>query len=275
MGLPWVASGLWLSCAPAAVTAGVPHPPVASSTPRVVLASTDPNPAATPAPSTLPAPQCALRWTVRSIPTKPNIVYSRVTPEGVVWLVTLPSSLIVSTDGGANYTKVEIPFKKIFDAEYVRMKLDESSPRDVWAKDRDLYVVTSYQVFVGRDLGKHWSRLLSPKMEMVQSPNFPSPVEGIWADAKRVYFIGNRGVVNQSQNNGKTWSQDTHARNEYRYAFLHLTGNDDGQRYISDGGGRLLRTANDGADWAVIEPNEPGVAFYGLPMVGPGGNALA
>jgi photosystem II stability/assembly factor-like uncharacterized protein len=218
-------------------------------------------------------PKCELEWTARALPAQPKY-HLETTPDGAVWVETSPSTLLASSDFGATYSKMEIPWKRIFDPTHRTLQIDPPRIRSMHAKGRDLNFTTSYQVFAVRNFGKEWKRLISPKMDMGRLPElFPSPVESIWADTKRVYFVENRGALQQSEDDGKTWSEDVQVAKLYHGAFLGLFGNNDGHRFIRDGQDRLLGTSNDGADWSVLKSNDPAYHLDAI-TVGPGDNAL-
>ena len=240
--------------------------PPASSKPAVVAVAE--SSAASPPPRSAVD---ALKWTVRHLPQAGEVELLAVAGE-VVWLAG-SEVLVVSQDGGRMFREVPLDLQAHFATHpSVGSDFDDGQVRGVWARGRSVYLMTGYQLFAGRELGDRWERLAAPLLNEGTDMEMPSPLEAIWGTDDALYLVENGGRLTVSTNDGKSWS-DMPVSDESHGAFLTLSGNADGPRFITTGFGHLLLRNPDDGSWQARTREQAGFSF-GWAVAGQGSSAL-
>lgn len=147
--------------------------------------------------------------------------------------------LMRTTDGGANWTRVEI---KGFDVDSILVRAVFSRGGRGWAFGE------AGAIFTTRDAGETWVRLRSPTRRLL--------LGGTFFDNDRGWIVGAGATIIQTSDGGDTWYQSSLPGVEKTVRFNAASFFDNRVGWAVGSGGSVFRTTNGGRTW---ERQESGV----------------
>lgn len=157
-------------------------------------------------------------WKDKEIPEEsPRL---SLTPEGSLWITGANGALLFSSDQGKLWSSPPI----------------SSSPKSGCAR----YLVSSKAELICSSDGTSWG------VQEIGKGFLPRAVA--WLDPKRVYAVGDGGLLLRSLDQGKTWENRSKGEPGALHAFWALGNND---LFAVGKNGRILRSTDGGKNWTV------------------------
>lgn len=142
------------------------------------------------------------------------------------------SYLMKTTDGGANWTRVEI---KDFDVDSILVRAVFSRGGRGWAFGE------AGAIFATRDAGETWVRLRSPTRRLL--------LGGTFVDNDRGWVVGAGATIIQTSDGGDTWYQSSLPGVEKTVRFTATAFIDNRLGWAVGSAGSVFRTTNGGRTW--------------------------
>ena len=140
--------------------------------------------------------------------------------------------LMKTTDGGANWNRIEI---KGFDVDSILVRAMFSRGGRGWAFGE------AGAIFTTRDAGETWVRLRSPTRRLL--------LGGTFVDDDRGWVVGAGATIIQTSDGGDTWYQSSLPGVEKTVRFTATSFVDNRVGWAVGSGGCVYRTTNGGRTW--------------------------
>lgn len=151
--------------------------------------------------------------------------------------------VLVSEDGGVNWTQVRTPTRSLLNA------VAAVDGRYAWAVGHDAVILYS------ADGGSTWSR-------QHYAPEEGTPLLDVWFENKsHGIAVGAYGLFLQTQDGGTTWEKRVVDEEERHWNAI--AGSQDGTLYVAAESGVVFRSSDKGKNWDLLETSYKG-SFLGL-----------